>query len=1693
MRQSNLAFLFLLIIAVVSLVLITDFSGRDLEKVTSKAVLEQEAFGDEQTPEEIKAAFSQYEKKVHIVELKEPAFFEYSVQSQQSMDRINEQHDMAKQDIAGILGKDEFQTQSGSEDFVLKEYKYIFNGMAVNATLYESLEIESLPYVKKVSPSRIYNITLDDSVPLIKANLTWLLTDEDGRYVTGQNITIAIADTGVDYSHTDFGSCSNDTFLAGNCAKVIGGYDFYNNDNDPMDDKGHGTHVAGIAAGNGTLKGVASDARIVAYKVCSSSGGCPSSDILAAMDDAAANNYSILSMSLGGSGGPDSTLSLAADNAVNAGMVVVISAGNNGPVEGTINSPGASRKAITAGASTKSDGIASFSSRGPTGIGTIKPDVLAPGFSICSAQWNNAWSSYQCYDSEHTAISGTSMAAPHVSGVSALMLQMHKNWTPIDVKMALRNTAEDVGFELTSQGHGRVNALAAVNLSSRPCTAEFYTYNITKEVSGIITLNGTALCDNFINYTISLSTAISASSGNITHFPTEGGGLLNVTNKSFSGEEVKTLYLTIPKLVDIAEAQMSIKGLNNSNTYPYSPRIDVGGDGDLDWEGFSGIRTGESANSYNIQGNESVAQKFNWSGGEVEGISLFLEKSNSGDGILVEIQTDQSGFDRPSGNVEYNKTMPAENISASPGWTLSKTNNLNLSSGIYWLIVKLKTRDAGSYRWYRASTDYPDGRIRFSSDWGATWPSGHLYNDMAFRLIRNFYFNHSETFSYGFASELNNFLEFCPADSAGNCTVPIIINSTNGTLVFSDLFIAYEGSATGTSIWKTLNHSNAQKNESLLFVWDTRSAGEGEHVLRLAVHGQNSTSYDYLIKDVNNYEVTKPDSGILVKDGAGITGRALTENLTFENYTIQYRNVNDASWTLINFSETTITNGTLGFFNSTSLPDGNYTINLTIHIGNSSTPFHKSIVLRVDKMLQDGWPQQLDWTPFTSPKVADVDNDGDLEIIVATSYSPYIYSGDGSMASLNRSVYIFHYNGSIMEGWPQPTSAHVWGKSVTIGDMDNDGDLEIIYLDTDRHTIIVRHHNGSIMDSWPVTISATLLESYPSVYDIDNDGYLEVAFSSGYNLFVYEHNGTLKWKSPDSHLRNTYFTPYPVMGDVDKDGYGEILIASVNTDMLYLYGHNGSVMPNWPYNISGGEVFYTAMADLDGDMDLEIVFYKRGTGLMALHHNSSAVEGWPVGSGGVWITNLAAGDLDGDNILEIIAIPFLFGGQTGANISVYRGNGSDFPNFPVDIPYNEIYHRPTMGDVDGDSKHEMLVSGHQLYGGMGTESRVYSYDLDTGQVTPGYPFNPTVGYPYFNRSRIQESAPLIADLDNDGDAELIALSAYFTDRWPEAVYNGGTLVVWDLNSTYNSSLAEWPQYRGNIQNTNSYADVDFDKVLFRDNCPFKSNPSQQDLDNDSIGDACDSVIGNLTNVNVSFNLNITVDGTENLNNQYNGSRQVRFYDNGTLFVNFSLDFNSSSLNLVNVSIEKGKNGTNNYISIRNLNINGTKTLYLERNNQSSNSVCYLDEKDFLLSTLTANCTKLSCPGTSGNYQCTVTNDTFTVSGFAHSGVMESYTAPSPTPPPSGGGGGTGGGGGVLVPPTQETFEEEEEVAVTEGNVTEEEQEEEPVVEQPKELGKVTEDENYWPWAVMIITLVAVIAVTFFEIRRKIFKNKGDND
>lgn len=231
-------------------------------------------------------------------------------------------------------------------------------------------------------------------------------------------ITVAVVDTGVDSSHPD---------LSG---RVLAGYDFVDGDSDPCDENGHGTYVAGILAAAGDnglgVAGVAWRVRVLPVRVLDKSGQGYYSDVAAGIRYAADRGAKVINLSLGG-GAYSRALQEAVDYARSRGSLPVAAAGNGAAQ--SLDYPAACNGVIAVGATDENDLPAPFSNRG----GEL--DIMAPGVSILSAYPGN----------RYTSMSGTSAAAPQVSGAAALLLSVNGALSANEVERMLLTTARDLG------------------------------------------------------------------------------------------------------------------------------------------------------------------------------------------------------------------------------------------------------------------------------------------------------------------------------------------------------------------------------------------------------------------------------------------------------------------------------------------------------------------------------------------------------------------------------------------------------------------------------------------------------------------------------------------------------------------------------------------------------------------------------------------------------------------------------------------------------------------------------------------------------------------------------------------------------------------------------------------------------------------------------------------------------------------------------------------------------------------------------------------------------------------------------------------------------------------------------------------------------------------------------------------------
>jgi hypothetical protein len=408
----------------------------------------------------------------------------------------------------------------GPTPMLRHRYTRVFAGASATVSPESLLQIRALSYVRTVHPDRVVTALLQESVEQVGAPVVW---EQHG-------VVVAVIDSGIDYMHPALGG----GFGVGH--KVRGGRDLVNNDSDPMDDHGHGTHVAGIVAANGGgLTGVAPEATLLAYKALDASGSGRDSFVLAAIEEAVRERADIVNMSLGRPAAADDPVVRAIENAAASGTLFCVAAGNTGAFL-DIGSPANAPSAVTVGAIDREGRLAYFSSKGPVvPTGAMKPEIVAPGVQIVSARNGGGL---------RTA-SGTSMAAPHVAGVAALLREVHPEWSPAMLRAALINGARGVDAEVMAAGAGSVHAGDAVRKNLDP-SANSLSFGISDQAQQPWVASRTITLTNRSDAAQSLSLAIDGLVEGIVMTPSASSVTINPGASASIDVELRLDHTKVP-------------------------------------------------------------------------------------------------------------------------------------------------------------------------------------------------------------------------------------------------------------------------------------------------------------------------------------------------------------------------------------------------------------------------------------------------------------------------------------------------------------------------------------------------------------------------------------------------------------------------------------------------------------------------------------------------------------------------------------------------------------------------------------------------------------------------------------------------------------------------------------------------------------------------------------------------------------------------------------------------------------------------------------------------------------------------------------------------------------------------------------------------------------------------------------------
>lgn len=408
-----------------------------------------------------------------------------------------------------------------------------------------------------------------------------------------------------------------------------------------------------------------------------------------------------------------------------------------------------------------------------------------------------------------------------------------------------------------------------------------------------------------------------------------------------------------------------------------------------------------------------------------------------------------------------------------------------------------------------------------------------------------------------------------------------------------------------------------------------------------------------------------------------------------------------------------------------------------------------------------GWPitlmsiQEFDSILIlAAPAIADMDMDGDLEIIVADQYTDteWVNPNDPDQGTEQRvlgRLHIFHHDGTVMTGWPWETNLPFnppadaiqagFKAGPTIADIAGDTHPEVILGNYGDH-VFAMDYTGQIVSGWPINVGTDVFAS-ASTYDYNSDGKDEIVI---------------------------------VVKDDDDTG-------PLDSGALYLFSGDGSVYPGFPVDWNNQIYSVPVLADMDGDGIPEIIFgfgdYANEIvpkGLTVMDMRSEPLTGWPVELPDTIYASPGLGDLDQDGDLEIVVC------SVGADMYAYHHDGTPVTGFPVTISSDveaSVNSSPAIADLDNDGYPEIIVCSEI---GFHVEANVHIFNHD-GTEHADSPI-------LINESGF--SSPCISDVDNDDDLEIVV-----TDTG---------VVVLNVNSDYDADQQYWTTYHGNNRSTGVY-------------------------------------------------------------------------------------------------------------------------------------------------------------------------------------------------------------------------------------------------------------------------------------------------
>ena len=677
-----------------------------------------------------------------------------------------------------------------------------------------------------------------------------------------------------------------------------------------------------------------------------------------------------------------------------------------------------------------------------------------------------------------------------------------------------------------------------------------------------------------------------------------------------------------------------------------------------------------------------------------------------------------------------------------------------------------------------------------------------------------------------------------------------IVGAASGS-DFASYTVAY--ASVGSNTWTEIASSTTPVADGVLAAWDTNMLADGDYLLLLTVTdtlGRQLHEAVTVIVDNYDTEITFPTQ--LVSLGSiDVLGSAATINsMPFDSYVLEWgvgsapTSFSSAGITLVNGGQQPVANGILGAWDTSNLSDGQtYTLRLTVHSGLGGQS-QSAVQVRADADLVTGWPIVLSTssTRHVVPTIADLDGDGSQEVIVAGP---------------DEQIRVYRKDASAFPGFPvalNPGDAFRWAVNVT--DLDGDGTQEIIAVvknasASPRSSILILEHDGAFYSGWPNPGLGASQDSWdltPSVADLNGDGNKDLVTIEVFTwvthtdvtLHAYDLNGVelpgfpklMQLPAIGFGANDLYPSKHGVasIADLDQDGFPEIAWSFSNR--IYLFDHQGNIMPGWPFiapSYNGKTMLFenaAASGDIDGDGQLELFAIGRGhncgyceTQLYGWRQDGSVLPGWPRTdqTDGIRLTNVSSTqhtpaliDLNADGADEVVV--------GLATLTVFNANGLvPFPSSPIASDT-----QPSASDVDGDGLLEFS----------GNRSSTISIADDDGSAywsrfMPGGGKRNTLG--------------LFGDLDRDNTMELVLIHA---DNTPSIA-----LYVWEIpRPTASPAAEEWRRFSYDAARSGR-------QVLSQTGPPQDSTPPVSAIDAPTHGGAVTGVVTVL--MSASDNVGVT--------------------------------------------------------------------------------------------------------------------------------------------------------------------------------------------------------------------------------------------